>query len=154
MSPPRYYLDTSVLSFAFATELPERQEATQALFELVRRGAVEAYISDVVMREVSRAPASRRSEIERLVKDIRPAVLEVNELAAILARRYIAEGIFPRRHEGDALHVAIASASSMDCLISWNYSHIVRPATRRRVHAVNLLLGYPGLEIASPEEVV
>ncbi|MBI2163815.1 MAG: PIN domain-containing protein [candidate division NC10 bacterium] len=154
MNAPRYYLDTSVLSFAFATELPERQEATQAFFDLVRGGHVEAYISDVVLRELSRAPRSRRLEIEDLIREIRPAFLEADAVAVILARRYVAEGIFPRRHEDDALHVAVASTNGVDCVISWNYRHIVRPTTRRRVNAVNLLLGYSGIEIATPQEVL
>jgi predicted nucleic acid-binding protein len=154
MSPPRYYLDTSVLSFAFATELPERREATQAFFDLVRRDQAEVYISDVVLRELSRAPRPRRLEIEDLIREIRPAFLESDALAVILARRYIAERIFPRRHEDDALHVAVASVNAMDCVISWNYRHIVRPTTRRRANAVNLLLGYPTIEIATPQEVL
>lgn len=154
MSPPRYYLDTSVLNFAFETEAVEHRDASLALLDEVRSGSIEASVSDVVLREISRAPAVRRVQLQRLVDDIKPSVLELSEPAQDLAEKYLEEGIIPRRYEDDARHVAIALVNGLDCVISWNFRHLVRPATRRRINAVNRLLGYPEIDIASPEEVL
>lgn len=48
---------------------------------------------------------------------------------------------------------AVASASHVDALVSWNFRHLVNVRTRRAVHSVNVRLGYPLIEIVSPEEV-
>jgi predicted nucleic acid-binding protein len=147
-------LDTSVLNFAFETEAVEHRDASLALFDKVRSGSIEAYVSDVVLREISRAPTVRRAQLQRLVGDIKPSVLELTEPAQDLAEKYLEEGIIPRRYEDDARHVAIAVVNGLDCVISWNFRHLVRPATRRRINAVNRLLGYPEIDIVSPEEVL
>ena len=147
-------MDTSVLNFAFETEAVEHRDASLALFNKVRFGSIEAYISDVVLREISRAPTVRRAQLRRLVGDIKPSVLELTEPAQDLAEKYLEEGIIPRRYEDDARHVAIAVVNRLDCVVSWNFRHLVRPVTRRRINAVNRLLGYPEIDIASPEEVL
>jgi predicted nucleic acid-binding protein len=154
MRIPRYYLDTSVLNFAFEAEAVEYREASLALLDEVRSGSIEAHISDVVLREVSRAPAVRRTQLRGLIGGIQAQVLELTDLAQELAEKYVAEGIIPRRYVDDARHIAVAVVNGLDCVVSWNFRHLVRPATRRRVNAVSRLLGYPEIDIVSPEEVL
>jgi predicted nucleic acid-binding protein len=151
---PRYYLDTSVLNYAFVEDAPEHRDASLVLLDMIRGEMAEGYVSDLVLREVSRAPDRRRTELQRLIFETQLEVLEVTEEALRLAGRYIAEAIIPRRYRDDAIHIAVAVVNNLDCVVSWNFRHIVRPATRRLVNAINRLLGYPEIEIASPEEVV
>jgi predicted nucleic acid-binding protein len=54
----------------------------------------------------------------------------------------------------DALHVALASVARADVLVSWNFKHLVQLRRIRGFHAVNVLRGYPLLEIRSPREVI
>jgi hypothetical protein len=61
--------------------------------------------------------------------------------------------VVPSRYRNDLRHVTVASASHVDALVSWNFRHLVNIRTRRAVHAVNVRLGYPLIEIVSPEEV-
>jgi predicted nucleic acid-binding protein len=142
------------LNYAFATHIPEHREASVALLDKARAGRVHGYISDVVLGEVARAPAQKRAELENLISASNLGILDTTERAVHLAQKYIDEGIFPGRYVNDALHVAVAVVNNLDCVISWNFRHIVRPTTRRRVNAANRLLGYPEIEIASPEEVL
>ena len=151
---PRYYLDTSVLNYVFATHIPEHRDASVALLDKARAGRVQGYISDIVLGELARAPEQKRVELEDLISSSNLGILDTTERAVHLAQKYLEEGIFPGRYINDALHVAIAVVNSLDCVISWNFRHIVRPTTRRRVNSANRLLGYPEIEIASPEEVL
>ena len=50
----------------------------------------------------------------------------------------------------DAIHIAVATVSGIDVLVSWNFKHIVNLKTKREVNAVNLLNGYGQLEIVEP----
>jgi hypothetical protein len=49
--------------------------------------------------------------------------------------------------------VAVATVARVDALVSWNFKHPVNLKTRRAIHATNLRLGYPLIDIVSPEEV-
>ena len=71
-----------------------------------------------------------------------------------LAKEYIAQGIIPKRYENDALHIAVAAVHDLDVIISWNFEHIVKMKTKRQVNAINTLLGYKGIDIYTPREVV
>ena len=60
-----------------------------------------------------------------------------------------------RRQGGvDAQHIAIATISRVEVLVSWNFRHIVNLQRIRGYNAVNLRDGYPLLEIRTPQEVI
>lgn len=59
-----------------------------------------------------------------------------------------------REYRDDCRHVALASVTGVDLLVSWNFRHIVQYDKIRKFNAVNMLRGYPTLEIRSPLEVI
>ena len=64
------------------------------------------------------------------------------------------EGLIPIKYRNDALHLAVAVVHDVDAVVSWNFEHLVRLATRLGVNGLNKMLGYRDIEIVSPEEVV
>ena len=52
------------------------------------------------------------------------------------------------------MHVALATVSRADMVVSWNFKHIVHFDKIRGFNAVNLREGYLPIEIRSPKEVV
>lgn len=54
----------------------------------------------------------------------------------------------------DAQHIALATVSRVDVLVSWNFKHIVNLERIRGYNSVNLKAGYPLLEIRTPQEVI
>lgn len=48
----------------------------------------------------------------------------------------------------------LASVAAADALVSWNFKHLVQLRRIRGFHAVNVLRGYPLIEIRSPLEVI
>lgn len=61
--------------------------------------------------------------------------------------------VLPAASRVDAFHVAIASVARADAVVSWNFKHLVQLQRIRAFHAVNVLRGYPLIEIRSPLEV-
>lgn len=61
--------------------------------------------------------------------------------------------IFPAKYRDDALHLAIASVSGMDYLLSWNFEHLVKVKTKDMAKRVNTSKGYKNIEIISPLEL-
>jgi hypothetical protein len=60
----------------------------------------------------------------------------------------------PETGGDDALHVALATVTRCDKIVSWNFRHIVHSDKIRYYHAVNLMQGYDLIEIFSPKEVI
>ena len=54
----------------------------------------------------------------------------------------------------DAYHIAMASVNRLDCLVSWNFKHIVNVFRIRGYNSVNLRMGYDQIEILSPLEII
>ena len=150
----KYYLDTSIFNFVFAEDDRPKRDITLKFFKDLPLIAEGIYISDEVVREISRAPEPRKSQLGGLLKETNPYLLEMGIEAEELAERYIKEGIIPERYRGDALHVAVAVINGIDAIVSWNFEHIVKLRTRIMVNGVNRLLGYHEIEICSPEEVI
>jgi hypothetical protein len=111
------------------------------------------FISEEVIREISRPGEPKRSQLEKLVRDLNPVLLEIDIDTEELAGRYLQEGIIPERYRGDALHIAVSVVNGIGVIVSWNFEHIVKLKTRTMVNGVNRLLGYSEIEICSPEEV-
>lgn len=154
MKKIKYYLDTTVFNFVFAEGDKEKKDITIKLFRDLPLIADGIYISDEVIREISRAPEPRKTQLEKLLRDTSPLLLDIDLEVEELSDRYIKEGIIPERYRGDALHIAIAVVNGLDVIVSWNFEHIVKLKTRVMVNGINKLLGYHEIEICSPEEVV
>ena len=80
--------------------------------------------------------------------------IETTAEATVLAEAYLAARVVPAGSRVDALHVALASVARADAVVSWNFKHLVQLQRIRGFHAVNVLRGYPLIEIRSPLEVV
>ena len=151
---PRVYLDTSIWSFQFHDDSPDRQEITKKFFNQVRQGHYDVYSSGVVINELKAANEPRRSQLLDSFNQISPTHLHTNEEALELCRRYLGSGMLTEKSRNDALHIAIAVVNDIDILLSWNFRHVVKLKTRRIVSGTSRLLGYRDIEICSPQEVI
>jgi hypothetical protein len=92
----------------------------------------------------------------KAVKDLIPAAcfryISMIDEAETLAQRYITEKILGKASENDAYHIALASVNRVDCLISWNFKHIVNYDKIKLFNAINMRFGYPLIDIRSPLE--
>lgn len=95
---------------------------------------VQHVLADLPVSSLERATSSRESER--------------------LRDAYVQARIVGTHHAGDAHHIALATVVRADLLVSWNFKHIVHWDKIRMFNAVNLLQGYPPIEIRSPKEVV
>ena len=154
MKKIKYYLDTTIFNFVFAEGDTEKKDITVKLFKDLPSISNGIYISDEVIREISRAPEPRKSQLVGQLEETNPLLLEVDIEAEELAERYVKEGIIPERYRSDAVHIAVAVVNGIEVIVSWNFEHIVKLKTRVMVNGINRLLGYHEIEICSPEEVI
>lgn len=154
MKTLKLYFDTSVFNFVLSDDVPKEKEVTERLFDEVRNGKYDIYISEIVIREVNRASKEKAKNLTELINEIVIEELPIEQEVQELAKRYIAEGIIPQKYEDDALHIAVASINNLDAIISWNFAHIVKLKTKKEVVGINAISGYKEIDIYSPWEVI
>jgi predicted nucleic acid-binding protein len=150
----RLYLDTSVIGAMSDEEMPERIRITRALLDSIVEGKHTGIISNIVLEEIDRCHEELKKKLVGEIQAVPVLVISENEYSADLLETYEKEGFIRKGARLDLRHLAVATVSGVDAVVSWNFRDIVNIRTRRAVHAVNLRLGYPLIEIVSPEEVI
>lgn len=154
MKKTKLYLDTSVPSFLFADDSPERREVTIQFWDVLKLGIYDVVISDVLLTEISKCERPLAQDLENRLTELVLEIVSVNEDVYSLAQKYIDEGIIPQTYQDDALHIALATSNEADALISWNFKHMVKLKTIRGVNGINKMLGFKELEILTPQSLI
>jgi len=160
MKEIRIYLDTSLINFVYAEDAPEKKAITIEFFEdYLKKGIYEVFISPVVIDEINKTKdEAKRDKLLRTIKNYNLKVLDITEVREEierLAKLYIETKIIPERKVEDALHVAIATVSEVDILLSWNHRHLANVNKERKIMALNMLEGYTKpFKIITPMEVI
>ncbi len=154
MKKLKIYLDTSVISHLQADDVLEKMAKTHEFWEQVTSGQYESFISELVIAEFNNCPEPKKSQLEEMLRVAPLFELEINDEVAILADKYMGEGLFPIRYRDDAIHVAIAGVYGCNVVVSWNFKHMVKIKTILGVNGINKLMGYADIEIVTPEVMV
>ena len=144
----RVYIDTSVFGGYFDEEFSEQ---TISLFDSIRNSEFILLYSTVTQDELENAPEN----VKELVKSIKAEYtefLETTDEAVDLATEYITQKVVGQTSFADCLHIALATISRADFLVSWNFKHIVNIERIRGYNSINIKNGYKQLEIRSPRE--
>jgi hypothetical protein len=144
------YVDTSVFGGYFDSLY---EAATVRFIGMVRDGAFALVTSALVASEVAGAP--------QCVRDLYDGLLPTTEVVAAaqieavdLAQAYLSAGILTPKWQDDAFHVAYASITRCELIVSWNFRHIVNYRKIPAYNAINIARGYGAIAIYSPQEVI
>ena len=149
MKKLRIYVDTSVIGGCLDDEFKEWSNGLlldfkNGIFLPVLSVLTEAEIADAPKR-VQAVFAQFRAYCQHLVP--------LEEESIELAHHYLDRGIITPKYLEDAQHIAIATVTGSDMVVSWNFRHIVHFDKIIRFNAVNMELGYKNIAIYSPREV-
>jgi predicted nucleic acid-binding protein len=150
----RLYLDTSIIVALFDEEMPERIKVTRVLLDSIMDGKHAGIISNIVLEEIDRCPEELKKKLITEIQTVPVLVISEDENSVELLEIYEKEDFIRKGARLDLRHLAFATVGGVDAVVSWNFRDIVNIRTRRAVHAINLRLGYPLIEIVSPEEVI
>ena len=147
---PRIYIDTSMIGGCLD---PEFARESNVLLQMAKEGKIRLLVSDLLIRELDGGPESVRAVLRGLPSDATESVF-LSQESQILFSAYMNARIIAARYENDAVHVAIATVSKADLILSWNFKHLVHWDKIRMFNSVNMREGYPQIEIRSPWEYV
>jgi len=144
----RIYIDTSVIGGYYDIEF---EKATRLLFERIANREFEVYCSEVNEAELMNAPQQVK-EVKELIPSDCFRFVSVTQEVETLAQRYVAQKALGKSSENDAYHIALATVNRIDCLVSWNFKHIVNYDKIKMFNSINMRCGYPLIDIRSPLE--
>jgi predicted nucleic acid-binding protein len=146
----KVYLDTSVISYLYQLDAPERMRDTLDLWELLKNGVYEVFISDIVLREIDGCNEEKLEIVLDYLSQIHYTIIETSKDTVELAEKFIDFGILKQKSFDDCQHIAAAILSGCDIITSWNFKHIVNVRTVKGVKVITTLEGYKDLLIYPP----
>ncbi len=146
----RIYTDTSAIGGCLDEEF---RAPSLKLFERFHEGLDTLVLSALTLAELEGAP-TRVLEVVQAIPRGSVEEVDFSSEAAELAKEYILAGVIGTAHIEDAQHIALATVSRVDALVSWNFKHIVNLDRVRGYNTVNFRHGYILLEIRTPQEVL
>ena len=150
MNKLKVYLDTSVISHLMQEDVPEKMAETLKLWDMFKVGKYDVYLSTVTLQEIDNCPEPKRTELFKHLGEIDYTPIEITEDMSEVAQQLIDMGILTQKSYDDCQHIASAVIYGCDCIISWNFKHIVNIKTIRGVRAITNLKGYKPIEILNP----
>ena len=145
----KVYADTSVFGGVFDEEF---LQPSKEFFNEVESGRFLLVTSAVVQAEISSAPKKVQDFFFSMTANAE--VAELTQEVLELRQAYLDANIVTPKSKDDATHVALASISDCDMIISWNFKHIVHFEKIPKYNAVNTIKGYGHLDIFSPSQVI
>ena len=115
-------------------------------------GKFKIVTSALVEAEIEPASEEIRLFFQKYAKSAH--IAETSKEAIDLQLSYIESDVVTEKSLDDALHVAIATISKCEMIVSWNFKHIVHYDKIIKYYAINMLKGYGQIGIHSPVEII
>ena len=146
----KIYLDTSAIGYLDEITSPKEMDEMRSLWALIRNGEYSVVISPVVMDELmANSNTAKRDILMSNLSSIEYTVSEITEDVHKIAKSVVLNGVLLDRNYNDCLHIACAITSRCDCIVSYNFKHLVNIHTIKGVRAISNLHGYGNIDIVS-----
>lgn len=150
MDKLKVYLDTSVISHLLQDDVPEKMADTRQLWKMFCAGKYDVYLSTVTLEELKSYSEPKQSQLFDYLGQIDYTLVQINDNVVEVAQQIIEMGILTKKSYDDCQHIGAAIISECDCIISWNFKHIVNIKTIRGIRAITNLKGRKPIEILNP----
>ena len=97
MKKLKVYLDTSVVSYLYQKDSPEKMQDTLLIWELFKKGIYEVYVSDIVFREIDRCNGEKLNILLDYLDQIEYYEVETDSNTIELAGKFIDFGILKKK---------------------------------------------------------
>jgi hypothetical protein len=150
------YIETSVVSLLVANPsrdllIAAQQQATRDWWNQ-RRPAFHCVTSDETLTEAARGDAAQASL--RLAALAALPSLAITTEAENLATEFLQTGALPPTARSDAVHLAVASTTRADYLLTWNCRHLANAQILRRLEREATRCGWVLPTVCTPLELM
>ena len=150
------YIETTVVSLLVAEPsrdvvIAGNQQATRDWWEQ-RRGIFQCVTSDETLAESARGDAEQARRRHAALATI-PALPITTEVAN-LAVEFLRTGSLPAAAKSDAIHLAVATITRADYLLTWNCRHLANAQILRRLEREAIRFGWALPTVCTPPELM
>jgi predicted nucleic acid-binding protein len=155
----KLYIETSVWNQLEHDDQPEWRDTAEKFIAALNRNVYEAYISDVVIREIEATPdVALQKRLVEHINATNPLILQTDNEVETLTDMYMKSAFAKAdsiRVYNDCAHVAIATVNEIRHVISFNCKHLVRDKRIDAFNAINFQNGYELIiDITTPHRFV
>jgi predicted nucleic acid-binding protein len=150
LNKTKIYLDTSVISHLQAPDTPEKMADTLRLWEDLKKGVYDVYVSNVTINEINECAEPKRSFMLDELKKIPLNVIQAETKVEELSQEFVRLGILKEKSMDDCMHIATALLAKCDVIVSWNFKHIVNDKTIEGVKTISKTRGFDGIKVYCP----
>jgi len=150
------YLETTVIGNIAGRVHPElamaaRQSVTRRWWDTAP-DRYELFVSALVLDECNGGDPTAASERLAVIGNL--PMLDGGDDAKSLADSLLEGNAVSRSEPRDATHIAIAAVNGIELLATWNFKHILNPATQHIIDAICRNAGYEPATICTPEQLL
>ncbi len=153
---PRVYIETTIPSCLTcrpsADPIRRGHELETHDWWDTRRGDFELVISEYVLDECRRGDPERAADRLALLAGVQQ--INTTPAGVRLAADLIRAMQLPPQAVVDATHVALAAVHAVECLLTWNCTHLANPALWGRITATCVAAGFRPPLIYTPTQLL
>ncbi len=137
---PSVYVETTIIGYLTARD--GKDDLSNLRYRITRdwwaeqRLWFDVRIAEVVIREAVGQAQGVAVSLRQQVMDALPLLTVDLDRAARLSGHLLGPRLIPLMKADDALHIAVASVTQMDYLLTWNMKHLTNPTIRLRVESM------------------
>jgi predicted nucleic acid-binding protein len=150
MPKPKIYLDTSVISHLEQPEKPSEQAFSEKLFELIKDGEFDVYLSSVVFDEINNCPPEKREPLLEHVSVIKYQNIIITPEIENLAKKIIDKKVLSPKCVPDSQHIAAAVFAGCNFMLSWNMKHMSNMRINKEIRLITIAEGYKEIMLIPP----
>ena len=155
LPPAMIYVETTIFSFYYETrtdpEIIAQRQWTQQWWN-TRRSSYDIVTSVAVLDELDRGDYPHKAASLALARKV-PSVPISDEVRDVV-KVYIRHHVMPSNPAGDALHLAIASCTGCNYLLTWNCQHLANANKFGHIQRVNAMIGLRIPYLVTPLELM
>jgi len=155
MKKIKIYLETSAISNLEQLDLSEQMSDMRVLWELLKHEKYDVVVSSITHKELeSTKDTEKRDLLFDYLDSIDYEFIERNSEIEAIADDIISKGILTKNSYSDCLHIACALITNCDCIVSYNFRHLVNIRTIKGVQAISMMQGYVNLNIVPAKALI
>ena len=154
MKKQKIYLDTSIISYLFADDTPEKKADTEKLWEILKIEKYEIFLSERVLSELVNCSEPKKNLMIKRLGEISYETLVMSSEVEMLTKAYLKNNVLSAKSTSDCEHIAFAVVAGCGIIVSWNFKHLVNLKTINGVRFVNSVNNYAEIAIVSPSMIL
>jgi predicted nucleic acid-binding protein len=144
----KIYLETSAISNLDQPNMQNEMADMHVLWDLIKQGEFDVVISSTVIDElIAIKDTVKRDNLLDYLAEIKYEPVFISDEIRTIANQIILNGILSAKCYEDCEHLACAITSNCDCIVSYNFKHLVNFRTIHGARAISNLHGYGNIDI-------